>query len=241
MFHVRPHIDISNQKQLAKHGNQNISPSIMVFLPAVAKFGTAGLLALSPFNSSNMAWCLALPAILPPSLLVFLSRFLCLGARMALSSLTVDSSALNDRYFGSMFPLPLGLGLPKNCLSGEVGSGELISLFGTGWRSGLRYWKGLCGAELVAAATPGLVLCLRRLGFIMGRGGEEPSLESNVAEPEVGLESCSGNPTSGTEEVLDRKVGSEIMFLVTDFFLLPIPGVVRPVEVGVVRPVEGRW
>ena len=45
-----------------------------------------------------------------------------------------------------------------------------------------------------------------------------------------------GSVTKGTDEVLDRKVGSEIMCLLTDFLRPPAFGVVRPLLVGVMRP-----
>lgn len=67
----------------------------------------------------------------------------------------------------------------------------------------------------------------RRLGFIAGTGGAK--IGSTGGPP------FCGKFTSGTEEVLETKVGSDIMALTIDFFLAPA-GAARPGSVGVMRP-----
>jgi len=67
----------------------------------------------------------------------------------------------------------------------------------------------------------------RRLGFIAGTGGV-------AICPGRGL---IGNPTRGTDEVLEMKVGSEIIPLVTDFLRAAAAG--RLSSTGVERPVGG--
>lgn len=68
----------------------------------------------------------------------------------------------------------------------------------------------------------------RRRGFIAGTGGV-------AIWPGRGL---MGSPTRGTEEVLEMKVGSEIIPLVTDF-LRAAAVVGRFSSTGVERPVGG--
>lgn len=76
-----------------------------------------------------------------------------------------------------------------------------------------------------------VVVLPRRRGFMAGIGGDGLAILRLL---------FGGRPTSGTEDVLEIRVGSEIMPLVTDFFRLPAPGVVRPeLAGGVCRPDRG--
>lgn len=69
----------------------------------------------------------------------------------------------------------------------------------------------------------------RRRGFCSGSMGAGPRTSCSTVCP-------LGRVIRGTDEVLERKVGSEIMCLLTDFLRPPALGVVRPLLVGVVRP-----